>query len=100
MKNKFTLTVTDIYKFKNGHTCLVGTAEPKNHKLIMPGYVGKIILDSSEERELNILGQDIFARNPNVPRVEVTAIRTTDNIDDIIQHLGKKSIVVIGYLPD
>ncbi len=100
MKNEFKLTINDIYIFSNGQACLVGDAEPIEHDLITSSYVAKIIIDGVEDRKLNIMGQDILARNPNLERIEFTSIRTTDNVEDLRKYLGKKSIVVIGYLPD
>lgn len=100
MTNTFIIIVTDFFKISTGHICIVGYVEPENHNFITSDYEAKILIDGAEERSLKILGQDIFARISNTVKNNKISIRTTDDLDDIIPYLGKKKIIVTGYLPD
>jgi hypothetical protein len=100
MNNEFKLTITDFFQFSNGETCLIGDVEPINQNFITSDYIAKIIVNDIEERPLNIMGQEIFSNISNPVKVKKTVIRTKDNLSDIIPYLGKKKIIVTGYLPE
>ncbi len=100
MKNKFILLVTEFFKILGNQTCIVGFVEPEQHSIITSDYVGKIVIDGVEERDLNIMGQDIFARTPGIEPSGKTSIRTLDNLDDLFPLVNIKKIVVTGYLPE
>lgn len=99
MNNEFKLTITDFFQFSNGETCLIGDIEPINQHFITSDYIAKIIVKDIEERPLNIMGQEIFSNISNPVKIKKTVIRTKDNLNDIVSFLGKKNVVVTGYLP-
>lgn len=100
MKYKVKLTLFDIFKFSNGQICLICDAEPANHRIITSDYVAKIVIQNIMERQLNIIGQDIFSRSKITERNSKTVIRTEDKIDDFLKYLGKKAIEIYAYLPE
>ena len=97
-KNTFKIEVTDFHKFSNGQTCLIGTAFPKEHKVITSCCTAKIIMEG-KEFPLNILGQDIISRRLITDKNEQTILRTEDNLDHILKYVGKKTILIAGYYP-
>lgn len=99
MADMFRIVLTDFYKFSNGQTCLVGKAEPKEHKVITSKCKAKIVIDG-KEFPLNIIGQDLISRTVKTDKNEQTIIRTGDNLDDILNNFEEKQIVVLGYFSD
>jgi|SRR5271156_2922490 len=99
MANTFRIEVTDFYKFSDGQLCLIGIADPKEHKVITSKCKAKIVVDNSEEFPLNIIGQDLISRSVKTEKNEQTILRTKDELGDILKHLGKKSITIIGQYP-
>ena len=100
MVNTFRIEITDFYKFSNGQTCLIGIADPKEHKVITSKCKAKIVVDNNKEFPLNIIGQDLISRSIKTESNEQTILRTEDELDDILKYLGKKSITIIGQYPD
>lgn len=95
MVNTVIIELTDYHKFSSGQTCLIGIANPKEHKLITSNCVAKIVIDNEFELPLNIIGQDINARNANTIQNDQTFLRTEDNLDEILKYFGKKKIIII-----
>ena len=100
MNKIFRMFVTDYHKFSNGQTCLIGIAEPKEHKVITSDCTAKIIVESFGEFPLNILGQDIISRSAKTNENEKTMLRTEDDVEQILQYIGKKQVTIVGRYPD
>lgn len=94
------LTLLDIFRWKNGEICILCDAEPKPHPLITRDFPAKIVVEGVTERPLNLMGQEIFVRHKVTERNSKTTIRINDNIDDILEYVGKKKIIIYVEVPD
>lgn len=100
MINMVIIELTDYHKFSSGQTCLIGTANPKEHKLITSNCIAKIIVDDELEIPLKIIGQDINVRNDNNIKNDQTFLRTEDDLDEVLKYIGKKRLRIIVAYPD
>lgn len=94
------LTLFDSFKWQNGQLCLVCDAEPKPHPLITPDFKARIVVDGFIDRPLNGLGQLMLARHRITELNSKTFVSVKDNIDDILEYKGKKTIVIYVEVSD
>ena len=97
MNKIFRMLVNDYHQFSNGQTCLIGTVEPKEHKIITSDCTAKIIVESLGEFPLNILGQDLISRSVKTNENEKTILRTADDVEKILKYIRKKRVIIVGH---
>lgn len=93
------LTLFDIFRWQNGQICITCDAFPKEHHIISNEYPARIVVEGVDERPLNIIGQEIFVRRVITERNSKTTIRIDDKIDDLLEYMGKKPIIIYVEIP-
>lgn len=94
------LTLFDIFRWQNGQICIFSDAEPKLHHIITDEYPARITVEGVDERPLKIIGQEIFVRRVVTELNSKTTIRINDNIDDLLEYIGKKPIIIYIEIPE
>lgn len=94
------LTLLDVFRWQNGQVCILCDAEPKPHPLITSEFSARIVVEGVTERPLDLMGQEIFVRHKITERNSKTTIRISENIDDLLEYMGKKPIVIYVQIPD
>ncbi len=99
MKYDFKLEVMEIFRLSVGYNCLICCIDSENHQLIPSGSSGKIIIEGVLEKKLSSVGENVFRSN-KMHDENKTVLVTKDNIDDILEFVGKKKIYIEGSFSD